>query len=548
MSRCAGSSAHLARAGALALALLAAGACAAPPYQANRELEDLLTAYRKQTALSAEREARRQAQGVRTLKVERRLDTDEWVVTADLERASLAAVVRRILDESAIPHLMRAASIPGQVTARIERLPLRRALGLLLEPQGLFVWERDAVLIIGEDPPAAPGATAEEALETPHPQPPPAPAAPSAQPPAAAAPGAAAAPAAPGEPAAAAAGPPVARAVQLRHLDVEAATKIFESLYPLDPQSNSRAVQLAPQPYTSTLVLSGAAAAVGRAARLLADLDRDPAHVMLEVLVVEFDTNELERLGTTLSGFQRGNVRGLSSAVGSAAGTALTFDYLSTAAGGAFPLLFRAAIDVLASQDKARVIARPYTAAMSGKKAQVKILRSRDIQQPFAAAPTASGTLSPPPPVTRETGVSLEVTPWVLADGRIRLELAVEESVFIDQLATNVISETDKNAASTTMMIQSGESIVIGGLAVQRKSSTNTGLPWLRHLPLINLATAQQSAAEQKQDVIIYITPYIVGPGVDTPFPKPDAFKFRDGGDDLTGIERLDRRPLWRIK
>jgi len=548
MSRSTTCPAGRARALALALTLLAAAGCAAPPYQADRELEDLLAAYRKQTAMSAEREARRQAQGVRALKVERRLDTDEWVVSADLERASLAAVVRRILDESAIPHLMRAPGIPGQVTARIERLPLRRALSLLLEPQGLFVWERDAVLIIGEDPPAGtPGAAAEEVLETPHPQPPPPPAAPTAQPPAAA-PGGAAAPATPGEPAAAATGPPVARAVQLRHLDVETATKIFESLYPLDPQTNSRAVQLAPQPYTSTVVLSGASTTVGRAARLLAELDRDPAHVMLEVLVVEFDTNELERLGSTLSDFQRGGFQGLSSAVGNAAGRAVSFSYLSSAAGGAFPMMFKAAIDVLASQDKARVIARPYTAAMSGKKAAVKILRSRDIQQPFVTGAAASGTLSPPPPVTRETGVSLEVTPWGLADGRIRLELAVEESVFIDQLATNVISETDRNAASTTMMIQSGESIVIGGLAVQRKSSTNAGLPWLRHIPLINIAAAQQSSTEQKQDVIIYITPYIVGPGIDPPFPNPDAFKFRDGTDDLTGIERLERRPLWRIK
>jgi hypothetical protein len=504
---------------------LAAG-CAAPPYQKDRELEDLLAAYRRQTALAGEREAQRQAQGIRRLAVERREDTGEFLVSADLERASAPVVVRRLLEETRTPYVIRVPRLAGHLTARLERVPLRRALALLLEPAGLSVWDRHGVLAIGDDPP--PGATEEaaapaEALETPHPQPPAPPPSPLAQDP-------------PAGPAA-----PVSRTIQLRHLDVDTVGKMLEALFPVDAQTGGRALQFAPQPFTSSMVLVGTGPAVARAQRLLADVDRDPFHVLLEVLVIEFDTNELERLGTQLDGFQNRQYGSLVSRVGNAAFNTLSFAYTR---GLNQRLAFQAAIDVLASQDKARVIARPYTAAMSGKKAALKIVRERDIQQPFQGLGGTTGTVSPPPPVTKETGVSLEVTPWVLEDGRIRLELAVEESVFVDQLATNVLSETDRNAASTTMMVESGQSIIIGGLAVQRKSSGNAGLPWLRHVPLLNLATGRQSGAEQKQDVIVYITPYIVGPGIDPPFPNPDAFKFRDGTDDLTSMERLERRPL----
>lgn len=524
----------------LVVALVLIGGCVSPPFQHDRELEDLLAAYRKQTALSTEREARRQAQGIRTLRVEQREDTGEWLVSADLDRAALGTVVSRLLDATKTAHLIRVPAMRGPITARLDRLPLQRALGLFLQPVGLFAWDEQGVLIIGDEPPSGIATTggSTEPLEAPHPPPPAPPLAPSSE----------TAPSAPAaEDTAGAPAPPehgaVARAVSLRHLDVETAGKIFESIYPVDAQTGTRAVLVASEPSTSTLLLSGAAPAVARATRILGEMDREPAHVMLEVLVVEFDTNELERLGTSLSGFQNRQYRDLATAIGSSDGTAaLTFSYVQ---GANLPLMFRAMIDVLSSQDKARIIARPYTAALSGRKASVKIARSRDIQQPFRAD-GATGTISPPPPVTRETGVFLEVTPWVLADDRIRLELNVEESVFIDDLATNVIAETDKNTAATTMMVESGQSIIIGGLAVQRKSAGNAGLPWLRHVPLLNLATAQQTAAEQKQNVIIYITPYLVGAGIDPPFPNPEAFKFRDRRDDTTRIERLEGGFFWK--
>jgi general secretion pathway protein D len=254
--------------------------------------------------------------------------------------------------------------------------------------------------------------------------------------------------------------------------------------------------------------------------------------------VVEFDSNELERLGMSLQQYQSGRVSNLSTQLGvPGAQNSLSFVYNS---GANAPLMYTAMIDVLSAQDKARVIARPYTAAMSGRKAVVQIARSRDVQQRLQAS-VSGGTVSLPPPVTRETGVKLDVTPWVQADGRIRVELNVEESVFIDDLATNVISEIDKSTAATTMMVASGESIIIGGLTVRRKSSSNAGLPWLRNVPVLNFFTAQRESAEQKQDVIIYITPYIIGAGVELPFPLPDAFKFRDGQDDLTEVETFKK-------
>ena len=70
-----------------------------------------------------------------------------------------------------------------------------------------------------------------------------------------------------------------------------------------DPRTGARPIAWATQPYTSTVFVSGPRPDVTRAFRLLDEMDRGPGHVLIEALVVELDTNELERFGTDLGNF-----------------------------------------------------------------------------------------------------------------------------------------------------------------------------------------------------------------------------------------------------
>ena len=110
--------------------------------------------------------------------------------------------------------------------------------------------------------------------------------------------------------------------------------------------------------------------------------------------------------------------------------------------------------------------------------------------------------------------------PTVTPDGEVRVEVDVEESQFLPQLSPASI-EVDRNKASTTMQVASGQTIVIGGLALDRQSECNRGFPGLRRIPLLNLLFAQQRKSGEDQEVVIFVTPYVWEPGMDTPFPLP---------------------------
>ena len=486
----------------LALCVLSFG-CAAPPYAQNEDVSGLVQAYRQQSARAAPPAS---PQGIRALGVEPAPGRPgEFLVTADLDRAPLKLVVERVLEGARIPHLI-SQPLSGRVTGRFEKHPLASMLNEILAPHGYVVQVRDGLTVITDAP---------RGSDAGGPAPAPGGEAPTA--------------------------PTTARGVQLRHLDLEAATKFLEGLFPVDQRTGARPIAWAVQPYTSTLFVSGQRAEVSRAFRLLDEMDRDPAHVLIEALVVELDSNELERLGTDLGNFMQSTIQQLGTGVGGtpvvpgfgAAPAALRFIYNGNQNNRR---QFEAVVEVLASQDKARIIARPYMASVSGKQAAMQIQRERTV----AVVSGVSGQVTSSTE-TIPSGVVLTVTPWVLEEERVRLDILVEQSVFLPTTDPNILVEKDANKAQTTMQVRSGQSVVIGGLALQETFSGNAGLPWLRTVPFLGLLTAKQTGRERKQDVVVFVTPYVWTPSVDPPFPLPDTFKFREG-DELTAIEQWKRR------
>ena len=130
----------------------------------------------------------------------------------------------------------------------------------------------------------------------------------------------------------------------------------------------------------------------------------------------------------------------------------------------------------------------------------------------------------------------MNITPIVMADSSIRIDVSMEDSRF-NATAGDIIIAKERSAARTSMIVQSGQTIVIGGLNSRYRITEKSGLPWLRKLPLINLLTADQDALETQTELVVYLTPYVWIPGMDVPIPLQE--KLTTGHPDLLSIERL---------
>ena len=107
-----------------------------------------------------------------------------------------------------------------------------------------------------------------------------------------------------------------------------------------------------------------------------------------------------------------------------------------------------------------------------------------------------------------ETGIKLTVTPHVSGDNRILLDLHPENNSYgYDEKGQVVISTQE---AKTKVVVADGETVVIGGLTRNENTESESGIPFLKDIPLLGNLFKYSRKAVTKKDLIIFVTPRII--------------------------------------
>lgn len=257
----------------------------------------------------------------------------------------------------------------------------------------------------------------------------------------------------------------------------------------------------------NAIYVSGPASTVSQAMNIVARADRPVPHVIISAIVVKVNTSSVETLGVNFADMADGSFS-ISSIVPNTAGgnVVATFEEL---AGNTAQLT--ATIKFLAAQNIAQVLSRPYVATRSTMPATIEI-----VDDQFVRVDTTTDDSSIIATDSITGGISMTITPIVMADTSVRLDLTIEDSRF-SATAGDVLIAKERNSATTSMVVGSGNTIVIGGLSSRYRITEKSGLPWLRKIPLINFFTAEQDALQSEDELVVYLTPYIWTPGMELP-------------------------------
>ena len=117
----------------------------------------------------------------------------------------------------------------------------------------------------------------------------------------------------------------------------------------------------------------------------------------------------------------------------------------------------------------------------------------------------------------KDVGVTLKVTPQINKDGFIRMKIdqsvtkIVNQSASVDAAGSQVLTPTTlKRTAKTTVVVKSGETVVIGGM-IQDDSSKGTGkVPLLGDIPLLGWLFKTRSTTNTRTNLFVFITPRII--------------------------------------
>ncbi len=111
-----------------------------------------------------------------------------------------------------------------------------------------------------------------------------------------------------------------------------------------------------------------------------------------------------------------------------------------------------------------------------------------------------------------DVGIKLDVQPVINDDGFILMNIKPEISTVVGTVDSQGggIPQVNKTLVETSILVQDGMTIILGGLKKEDKSHTRKGIPLLMDLPLLGKAFTRSSDAITSTEIVIFITPHIV--------------------------------------
>jgi len=272
----------------------------------------------------------------------------------------------------------------------------------------------------------------------------------------------------------------------------------------------------------NALILTDTPVGLEATTRFIRSLDRVPRQVQIEVKLIEVTLDDSFDLGVNwgyASGpDSKGRYVGTSDPVSGVPNTALTgagVDLAAKTVYGGLRLgritndyILDLAITAAAKKGKAKVLSNPKVSTLNNKEASIEITS----EQPYAitdvvttggvaTASTKFGSVI--------TGIKLRVKPIINSDGRITMLISPDVSQ--PTAFTGVaVPGKDTRKADTNVIVNNGETIVIGGLIYDSQSDYVYKVPVLGDIPLLGALFRRKSVSRKRLELLIFVTPKII--------------------------------------
>lgn len=266
----------------------------------------------------------------------------------------------------------------------------------------------------------------------------------------------------------------------------------------------SNTVRIVPDRDNNFLVILATAAEYEKIESALRRLDTIPRQVLIEVTLAEITLTDEMSFGVDWS-FARGQGSGALD-LGAAGISALTpgFSYVFQQTTGNN---IKAALNALAGQNRVNVLSSPHVLVADNQAARIQV----GDNVPVAGPQTVTGTGQITTSVQYvETGIILNVTPRINASGLVTLDINQEVSQASATTSSGLNSPTiSKRAAKSIVTVQSGETMVLGGLISDQRTRGSAGLPLVSNIPVVGALFGSQNYKTSKTELVVLITPYI---------------------------------------
>lgn len=274
---------------------------------------------------------------------------------------------------------------------------------------------------------------------------------------------------------------------------------------------------------TNTLLLRDSADSISMAKILLKELDVPVKQVLIESRMVTVRDNVDEQLGVRwgLTGRQ-GDAALSGSAIAASNINSGVIPELSDRLNVNLPVANAAGrigvqiaslmdgtildleLSALETENRGEIIASPRITVANQQEAYIE----QGTEIPYVQS-TSSGATSVE---FKKAVLSLKVTPHITPDNRIILDLVVTQDTRGETVSTSTgpAVAIDTQEIKTQVLVENGETIVLGGIFQQISTNDVTKVPLLGDIPIVGGLFRNKVSIEQKRELLIFVTPKIV--------------------------------------
>jgi type IV pilus secretin PilQ/predicted competence protein len=255
---------------------------------------------------------------------------------------------------------------------------------------------------------------------------------------------------------------------------------------------------------TNSLVIRDIPENIERVRKLVNNLDKETDQIKISTQLLEIESGTLTELGIDWSMLSTESAELMDGEKPTA-----TFDQVADKVSdptGTFTFAtaetdfdLEGTISALATSNKGKIVAHPEITTVDNKEAFIQMGQKIPIKQ-FDESGNVVITFV-------EVGTILRATPHITSENRILLKLRPERSSYSFD-ANGVVIST--NNAETNVVVNNGQTAVIGGLTTQEEIKSDAGLPILKNIPLLGYLFKYSKKQIVNRDLVIFVTPTIV--------------------------------------
>ena len=289
-----------------------------------------------------------------------------------------------------------------------------------------------------------------------------------------------------------------------------------------------------------------------RMERLIKNLDMRTPQVMIEAKIVEVANNYARELGiqwggqyagtsgrgTTFSGGTTGVDAGSSTSSSPTIGASPTL-YPSTGdigrsgnayavnlpanvgagSGGAIGVSFGTLkgklqldlqLSAMVTTGNGKILSSPKVMTMNNREAKISSGTDIPIKIVSAGATGSGGSTTTAGIQTISASLSLSTIPTITSDNRIAMVIKVEKAEPDFSRQVDGVPTITRRNASAEVVVNNGETVVLGGIYVKKESEYESGVPLLSQIPLLGWLFKKKGVSNEQSELLIFITPTIV--------------------------------------